>query len=800
MEFLTLVMVVLAPWAFGGVHPASILVLDLGISLLLLLWAGVMVLDRGLPVSRCPVFLCLAAFVAIGLAQIVPLGPAVLSTLSPATVALRADLYPAEPEAVPLAEAVPPPAETISFDPAATRGRVVQLLALLALFAVVRFSVARPGAFIRFAVVCTVNGALLSFLALAQRFSSPPDTIYWSFPSLGAVFGPFVCRNNFSDYANVCLFLAAGLLLRNTTLRSRGRAVTEWLVELGQNSTALWLLLAVGLTAAAVFFSLSRGGVIALAAGAICFIAFLTRTNLSGAGLKVVGLAILLSLGIIVWLGTDVIGQRLGTLNSESPDKGRRELWARSLTLASRFPLVGTGYATFETVEPQTRHPGDERLTEWEHAHNDYLEVLVEGGLVQFGVLMLLVGFAFRNAFRAFHGLRGRPDGALALGGLCGLVAVAVHSLGDFGMHIPAVAVLVTVLAAHLMALGDARAPTTPTRSIGVLVPAVAACLGVAAALPVDGWFRERAEFYRLAAVHAALRLPVGDRDTVIRYLRTAAAFAPDDASIRLRLADAEYEEYAAHTTNSPASTAETGEWEERCLKPALHDYLLLRSENPLHARSHARLAAGRHVLVRSDSVQNYLSRATRLRPTDEGLWYLAGLDRVAANDLQLAWAAWQNSLRCAATHLPEILPTALGRLGPGDTAEAVIPPESELFRHAARTPPLSEREDDRRQFAARAATLLSARPPEGGADLYARAWLLREADRRSEAIPAYEAALTLLPDSVECRLELAELLLESGSLDEAERQIRRVLQQSPTHEAARELNSAIVRARTKTR
>jgi O-antigen ligase/tetratricopeptide (TPR) repeat protein len=798
MEAMILAMIVLAPWAFGAVHPASILLLYLGLSSILILWSVVIFLEKSVPVSRCPALLCFAGMVVLGVFQLIPFNDSALKALSASTASIRSELFPQQFEGLLGEEAVYPPTGTLSLDAGATRNRVVQLLALLALFAAVRFAVASPGSFRRFAVLCTVNGALLSVLAMAQRFSSSPETIYWNYPSLGSAYGPFVCKNNFPDYVNVCLFLGVGLLLRSPALSQKGKSSAEWVIDLGRNTAALWLISAVGLMVTGIMFSMSRGGAIALAGGAFCCLALTLRTRKFCASLSSFAIVGILALGSVVWFGAGAIGERLGTLAGNDPNQNRRELWARTAPLVARFPVWGSGLGTFESIEPQTRQPGDERLLNWEHAHNDYLEALIEGGAINLTLLLLGVFFAFRSGIRAIYRIRDRADGALAIGGLCGFTAVILHSFGDFGIHIPAVAVLVAVLLAHVTALGDS--PHLPARPQArwSIVPAFAACAIVAVILPIDGWFRERADHYRLAAVRAGNRLPPGERDIVIRYLQTAVEFAPDDAAIRLRLAEAEYEEYLAQRKSSDATHSIQSQLVDSHLRPALRNYLRLRAMNPLYAESHARFAGNRQYLQHPDSVKNYLDRATRLRPTEEGLWYLAGMDRLANNDLETAWEDWRLSLTCSPTYLSNILPIAVVRIGPARTAATVFPANPELLLKAALTPPLTDKLNDRRQFATRAVDRIAELSLTRKDDLYARAWLLREAGRTKDAIAAYEAVLLQAPNSIEWRLELAELLFDRRDFEGAEDHLRQVLREKPDLLEARELNKAIVHARTR--
>jgi hypothetical protein len=462
-EVVVLALVTLSPWAFASVHPASVFGLYCGIALALVLWAGALVLERRWTGGVCPVALCLAGIIALGVWQIVPLSPTVLAALSPARAAVRAELVPGEPERVVGQPAEPPAPVALSFDPGATRAYVVKWLAVLALFVVVRYAVATPGSFRRFALVCVINGVALSVFALAQRFSAAPNTIYWSFESQGSVFGPFVCKNHFPYYVNVCFGLGLGLLLGLGALRGRHSGIAGALGALGRHPVAPWLVAALGFMLAADLYSLSRGGVIALVgAGVACglLVALHRRTGPAADGAVIVALIAALGVGLVGWFGSEAVGKRLGTLGGgDALDVGRRSLWERTAPLALRYPAWGTGYGTFMFVEPQQRKPGEEQTVTWEHAHNDYLEVLIEGGVGQLVLILVAAALVFRAGVRAHRSAKNPADAALVLGGLFGFTAVALHSLGDFGLHMPAVVVLVTVLAAHLSAAGAQPGP-----------------------------------------------------------------------------------------------------------------------------------------------------------------------------------------------------------------------------------------------------------------------------------------------------------------------------------------------------
>ena len=790
IEIVVVTMTALSPWAFAAVHPLSLLLLSAGLGVALVLWAALILVDRRAALGPCPVLACVVGLVALGYWQLCPLSDAALANIAPTMAKLRTDLIPAESEGLTGEDAVPRPPATLTVDAGATRRQTIKLLAVAGLFAVVRFGLATPAAFRRFAVVCAVNGALLSVFALAQRLSSPPNTLYWQFASQGHVFGPFVCRNHFPFYVNVCFGLGLGLLLGTPPFRER-RSVAETIAELGRHPAALWLIAALGIMLAASLYSLSRGGAVALAGAAVGSGLLAVAAGRRAGGWAGAALAAGLALGLIAWFGADSLSQRLGTLGNGALGEGRGPLWERVIRLAKAHPIWGTGYGTFESVEMMTRAPGDEPTLDWEHAHNDYLEVLIEGGFVQLVLITLAIVLVYRFGIRAYFRSADGPTGALVFGALFGLTTLVVHAFGDFGMHMPAIVVLATVLAAHLTAAGTDPASRSPV-SRWMTVPTAIAALVLAVALPLDAWPRERAERYRLAAEHATIRLPEGERDPVIHYLEAATACSPDDAHLRLRLAEARYGEYVARSR----TVGPTADLDETYLQPALRDYLSTRALNPVYHRPHGRLASGRQHLHHADTVLNYLDRACMLAPADGGAWYLAGLSYFQDGQIERGSICWRNALQCSASHLPAIVPIAYKKIGTVGLMEQVLPPDLVLLVAAASVSPLADQEIDRQLVLSQALKVMPDRAsrPE---DLYLRAWVLRETGQTADAIAVYQQAVDRAPGRADWRMELADLQYRKANYAAAAEQVHWVLQDSPDYPGARELNAALARQRT---
>jgi O-antigen ligase len=585
MEAVLLLLVCASPWAYGAVHPGFEFLLDAGLCLLLFLWGLCMLLEGRLSWKKCPVTLCLAGLFLYGLWQVTPLPRSVLERLSPSTAALYDRLLPDQPEVLPstepAAQARAPaesPGSTLSLYPTATRRRLARLLAVFLVFVLVRNNLASAASLWRLSLAAVSNGVLLAVFALAQHFSSPQDMLYWSYPSQGIVFGPFICRNHYPFYINLCVGLGGGLILAHQARKTKiaGRAPRSalrapWSRNLLQDPFPLWVGVALAFMLSSVAFCLSRGGFLALVGAALgCTLLCGFRGRLSacwGTGLVIGALAV----ALVVWFGGRLVQQRLGTLWQGKVLQDRLPFWSRIVPLIGEFPLWGTGYATLQYVEPLKRNPNDVPLL-YNHAHNDYLEILVEGGVVALALALLAIGLVIRLGRRAVLRGEGRSAGGLALGALFAFLTLVIHSFGDFGAHVPAVTLLAAVVAAHLCALGSADRPgerrgvsppwdgdhggLTPGRSpetvggpeyrlrLGGVAPVLGAATAAALGLLLCGWGWKAHRVERLQWAAARLR---ADRSPDrlrrrINYLEAAARLAPEDAGVQADLGQAYYD------------------------------------------------------------------------------------------------------------------------------------------------------------------------------------------------------------------------------------------------------------------
>lgn len=101
-----------------------------------------------------------------------------------------------------------------------------------------------------------------------------------------------------------------------------------------------------------------------------------------------------------------------------------------------QFPIFGTGIGSFQTVFSQFRSPATGQQI-WSNLHNEYLELLLETGLVGFTLLLIIPLCVFLHktfsARRSFARLS--PEEIILFGGcLIAVIAASIHSLSDFSL------------------------------------------------------------------------------------------------------------------------------------------------------------------------------------------------------------------------------------------------------------------------------------------------------------------------------------------------------------------------------
>jgi O-antigen ligase len=414
--------IILSTLAYGTVYYWSLAVFQTGAAAIIVFWAIDAWRTSYLRLSRNQLQWPLLGLILLGLIQLLPLG----GVNHVGGVAATGSL---------------------SFDAYSTRLLVVQIFSLLIYFAAALVFIDSPQRLRLLVRVVIIFGFVLAIFGLIQNFASP--TKVYGLRELGqsTAFGPFINRHHFAGYMEMTLALPLGLLLTGA-------------VERDQRFLYGFCVLMMGI---ALVMTNSRGGIISLLAevGFLFIITGFRRRGVAeegegasraGRARQMIvrgGLALLLLLalftGVVLLGGESVLNRLVGTVSAQDPTTGRAHFWGVTLQIIRHHPIIGTGLGSFAVA--YTRYDTRNGMLRLEQAHNDYLQLLSDAGLIGALLGIFFVVTLFRKGFmrRETEDLYRR---GVATGALAGCFAVLVHSFFDFTLHTTSNALLFLMLAA----------------------------------------------------------------------------------------------------------------------------------------------------------------------------------------------------------------------------------------------------------------------------------------------------------------------------------------------------------------
>lgn len=373
--------------AFGGTEEWSVTILEVGAALLFFVWMWTQISAGRVPLRLSPLYVPAIVFGLIVAAQVV-------FGLSAYAHVTRLELwkYAAYGSLLVLASNL-------------TEGAARRLLTTLGIF-----------------------GAAVAFFSLIQ-YLSYDGKIYWIWPALSTGFGPYVDHSHYAGMMELLTPIPFAMAVGDKVQRQQ---------------QVLWTLGGV-LMAATIFLSGSRGGMLAFAVQGVFFIGlFLSRKNWRRVWPL---LAICVAIGSLVfWIDDGRVLNKLDSFRDPLANSGvisRLDIARDVPKMVRDRPLTGWGLGLFPIVYPQYRSFSTDLVVN--QAHNDYLQALVETGILGFACVVWFIVNLYRSGMRNF-GIHSRLASTRALAALAGCTGILVHSVSDFNLHIPANAALFFVL------------------------------------------------------------------------------------------------------------------------------------------------------------------------------------------------------------------------------------------------------------------------------------------------------------------------------------------------------------------
>ncbi len=755
---------IFAPLAFGTVEHWSIWALELIIATAALLHFGGAWFFRRKPLvmpGAIPLLLLLAL---MGL-QIVPLPPAVVKLLSPQTYAayLPALDLSNQGQWLPL-----------SINQKVTIQEMLRIAAYALAYMLTVQLLSCPRALKRTVDIVVFLAIGVALLAILQNFSSP-GKIYWfrAVPENAHPFGPWINPNQFSGYIEMLSPLALALFLFYKPRIASDATWRERLVNMFTRPASnryFYYGFGATLLVFAVFVSLCRGGIISVTLASVTFAILYSTKKLHRSRLTLFLMICCVFLAVS-WFGWDVV---LKEFNHGFDSEGlirdaRTTLWMDSLRIIRDFPVIGSGFGTFQLIYPSYQTlPGHSIFV---HAHNDYLELLTDGGVVGFLLAAWFVVAVLRHGWKKVRIRRDQYAVLVGIGAISGIFAMLMHSVTDFNMRNGAVGLYFFFLCGLLVASVNARfsysGQTTllqdmPHSRAGLLA-LLAAGLLFATMLIQTGVAMGRREYNEVRKVYISGRLAADRLQELARRLETAMRHDPFEGMYPF--------------------TMGTVQWFLKDRDKAQHFYLQAALDSPMEGVYLQRLG----FFLEDEKKGGELIRESYRRALTK--------DELAISMVE--WLLAKGLRDEAGDVLKERLmvhPQLLGRVMPlirlysisREEVESILPPNAEAWlQYADIRQQMGDREDA--AFSIGKARAYLAEEPSPDPWWYQQiVTFYRTAGQELRALDVLREAVERLPENASFHIQLGEYYEKEGIIYRAKEEYERALILDPASDAAK--------------
>jgi O-antigen ligase len=268
-----------------------------------------------------------------------------------------------------------------------------------------------------FALIMIVFGASYALFALTQDLTSNAKLFWLRTPRFsGSIFGSYVNRNH---YAGLMEMLAPiPLAVSFSRLLPGVQRVLVGFCGI--------------LMASTIFLCGSRGGMIAFTLEIVLLGALLLSSQRRAPAMLAYA-AVCISVLVFIFLSNN--GRGLARIGDLSPGI-RPQIMRDGVTMFSKKPVWGWGLDTFPTVYPQYRSFYTNLFIN--EAHNDYVQLLVETGVIGCALMVWFLIGVYRQGLAALRHWRNHWDRTVSLAALIGCTGIMIHSFVDFNLHITA--------------------------------------------------------------------------------------------------------------------------------------------------------------------------------------------------------------------------------------------------------------------------------------------------------------------------------------------------------------------------
>jgi len=406
-EAIIFFLILFSPLILGGVLNFPLSVLQALSFLLFFLFIFSQLVKKNFSLVKIN-FLPLFIFLALVIIQLFPLGSALLTAISPATVDLYRNFSSAGGSIF-----------SISIYREDTLKLLLQVLCYLSVFFVVLNYFDNQRRQRRLLICIVISGFIYAFYGIISKLYAPE-----------AAFSSFSNRNHFAAY--MLLAIPLGAAMASVSVSLAVRTIFSFMSS----------VMVVGL-----FLSLSRAGRMCFILGLILLVILLQIRRKVKKALPLFLILFVFLIIFVMLIGAPFFLQRLESVLTPLKAYSNRLLILQdSIQIAADFPVFGTGLGTYGEIA-QIYKANDWQVS-YAFAHNEPIQLLSETGLIGFVSLSVFMFLYIYSVFIIWLKRREHFSAYVTLGCIISLFAFMLHSLFDFVFHVPADALLFFIILA----------------------------------------------------------------------------------------------------------------------------------------------------------------------------------------------------------------------------------------------------------------------------------------------------------------------------------------------------------------
>ena len=279
-----------------------------------------------------------------------------------------------------------------------------------------------------------ISGCLQAFYAAILVLIGTTKSPVWGFPEQAIATGSFVYKNHLANYLMLSLTMGIGLIVAQLSTSASG----SWLTSVkrilhGILSPKMLVRLALVIMVIGLVMTRSRMGNTAFfAATTIGGLLALVLYKNKPKALTILIFSVLAIDTFIVGalFGLEKVKQRLVETSVEVESRDQVVIW--SLDIIKDYPLTGTGMGSFYTVFPSYSQGN---IGFYDHAHNEYIQFIVEAGIPATMMLGAMVLFGFCLSLKTMYVRNSKTMKGLALGASMAVIGMLIHISVDFNLQ-----------------------------------------------------------------------------------------------------------------------------------------------------------------------------------------------------------------------------------------------------------------------------------------------------------------------------------------------------------------------------